>query len=122
MPRIQRNIASLNDFAELLRNNTGYVVIKLSATWCAPCKQLEPFFNQFIPHMPDNVTIVYLDVDESGEVSKLLRNKRIYSAIPTIIAYKKENYDIYPDEVLVGGDRKQVERLMNFIKGEANLI
>lgn len=40
-------------------------VIKLSATWCGPCKQYAPTFDKLIPSMEEaGWTVTLLDIDE----------------------------------------------------------
>ena len=34
-------IASRDAFFHLLANNPGLIILKLGATWCGPCKQIE---------------------------------------------------------------------------------
>ena len=38
---------SRSEFEELLRQNPGKVVLKFGATWCGPCKVIEPLVNQW---------------------------------------------------------------------------
>ena len=39
---IVTNIKTPNDLSEHLESNPGIVIIKLGATWCQPCKKIEP--------------------------------------------------------------------------------
>ena len=36
------NIKTANDLSDHLEINPGIVIIKLGATWCQPCKKIEP--------------------------------------------------------------------------------
>ena len=36
-----------NDLEQLLKANTGLVLIKLGATWCGPCKKIDPLIMQW---------------------------------------------------------------------------
>ena len=38
-------------------------VIKLSATWCGPCKQYAPIFNEVVDGLPDTWESLAVDID-----------------------------------------------------------
>ena len=46
---------SRSDFEELLRQNPGKVVLKFGATWCGPCKLIDPLVNQWFAKMPAKI-------------------------------------------------------------------
>ncbi len=49
--------------------STGKVLLKFTASWCGPCKQMKPIDEQ-IDSERDNLTVVYADVDELGHVAR----------------------------------------------------
>ena len=55
-------------------------VIKMSATWCLPCKQLKPIFDEVIQDIPD-IKVVEIDVEEHPDIASNYKVK----SIPTII-------------------------------------
>ncbi len=41
------------------------VLVDFSATWCGPCKQIEPFVKQLADEYAGQVKVVKVDIDES---------------------------------------------------------
>ena len=67
------------EFKQYIVDNK-YVIVKLSATWCNPCKILKNHFNEFFKEaLSYNPDIKYLDVDidKSNDISSHLRVRSI---------------------------------------------
>lgn len=107
------DIESQKEFIELLNNNKGVIVVKLGAEWCGPCKTIEKEVNDFFSKAPANMTTVHLDVDESFDIYANLKRKKIVTAIPALLCYKKSNRDIIPDDVLIGADKEELQKFFN---------
>ena len=59
------NLKTANDLSDLLENNTGIIIIKLGATWCQPCKNIEPVVSSWLNKLEhENIQRVVLDIDE----------------------------------------------------------
>lgn len=58
-------------------------VIKLSATWCGPCKQYAPIFNEVVDGLPDTWESLAVDID-TDEGRELMIANGIRS-VPTTI-------------------------------------
>lgn len=99
---------SRSDFEELLRQNPGKVVLKFGATWCGPCKLIEPLVNQWFSKMPATVRCATIDVDESFDLYGALKAKRQINGIPAILCFNKGNLSYIPDLNVVGADADQV--------------
>ncbi len=54
------------------------------ATWCSSCKMLGTILEQAAKEMPENVTIVKIDVDDAQELAAKLG----VGTLPTLILYK----------------------------------
>jgi len=83
------NYVKLNDF----------VIVKIGASWCGPCKRVQPIVDNLFKQMPNNVHLVMVDADE-GDIAAALRVK----TLPTFLNYiRGELQDIYSssDEVSV---------------------
>jgi thioredoxin 1 len=92
-----------------LTNNPGLFIVKLGAEWCGPCKVIEPLVEQYMHAMPENVQCAIIDVDESFELYAFFTKKRIVRGIPAILCYYSGNVDIYPDDLVIGADAKEVK-------------
>lgn len=107
------DIESQKEFIDLLTNNKGVIVVKLGAEWCGPCKLIENEVHDFFDNAPANMTTVNLDVDESFDIYANLKRKKIVTAIPALLCYKKNNRDIIPDDVLIGTDKEQLKQFFD---------
>jgi len=106
-PTISYEIKSLEKLKEILEKNPGYVVIKLGAEWCAPCKQIKPLVDQWFEAFitrADHVKPIVVDVDECIDVYGFLKKKRVINGIPAILIYKRGNTDYRPDDVIIGAN------------------
>ena len=72
---------TLEEFKNILENNR-FVVLKLSATWCGPCKALEATLGKIEGDYPD-INFVHCDVDESDEIAAEFRVR----SVPTMIYF-----------------------------------
>lgn len=103
-------IESQADFESLLKKNPGVVVVKLGAEWCGPCKLIEKEVHEFFEKSPANMKTVQLDVDDSFDIYANLKRKKIVTAIPALLCYKKNNNSLVPDDVLIGADKAELEK------------
>ncbi|KAK0446700.1 thioredoxin-domain-containing protein [Armillaria borealis] len=79
-------IESVAQWNETLRSATAAgqtVFVDFHAVWCGPCKQIAPFFAQFVQKNPQAI-FVRVDVD----AQKAIASKYRISAMPTFIAIK----------------------------------
>ena len=58
-------------------------VKRFTASWCQPCRQLAPLFEQFKENFP-NVSFETIDVDTSPEETQ----ENFITSIPTVIFFK----------------------------------
>jgi thioredoxin 1 len=58
-------------------------VLKFSASWCGPCKQLTPIFNQVKSEVSD---VAFQEVDVDAESSLAIQYK--VRSVPTIVIEK----------------------------------
>ena len=91
-------------FLNLLKKNTGLVVVKLGATWCGPCKKIAHIVDAFFASSPPNVICADIDVDESMDLYSYLKSKRMVNGIPVILCYKRGNVGFAPDDIVTGAD------------------
>ena len=98
------SIKTPNDLCDLLENNEGLLIIKLGATWCAPCKKIEPLVNEWMNKLPSDITKAYIDIDENIDLYGFYKKKRVVQGVPTIMVYIKENTHYIPDDIHFGSD------------------
>ena len=72
-----QEFASRGDFLNLLKVNPGLVIMKLGASWCAPCQQIKPVINAFFASSPPEVICADIDVDQSFDLYAYLKSKRM---------------------------------------------
>lgn len=96
---------TLEEFKKLLQTDK-YVLVDFYATWCGPCKQMEPDLKDIAETMKDKVVLVRIDVDKHPTISKHFE----IESLPTI--------QIYKDQKLVWEDigYKTKKQLLNHLK------
>ena len=89
------------------------VLVDFTATWCAPCKEVDPIVDELASEMAGKAKVVKLDIDESPEIYKQLR----VNGVPTVIFFnegreedrigglqEREIYEQYLTTMVEGGD------------------
>ena len=56
------------------------VILKATATWCGPCKRCAPLVNKLFSTMPDNVSMVIVDIDDGRDIKSFLK----ITSVPTL--------------------------------------
>ena len=122
------DIPTLESFHNLLKNNPGLIIIKFGATWCGPCKTIEPYINTMFNNMPDNVQCVMIDIDKSLDFYSFMKKNRVLNGVPVIISYNKNNLSFVPDDFVVGANKEKLDafsnrclRTSNYAKGSGPL-
>ncbi|KAF4002539.1 Thioredoxin family protein [Saccharomyces cerevisiae] len=64
-------LTNLTEFRNLIKQNDK-LVIDFYATWCGPCKMMQPHLTKLIQAYPD-VRFVKCDVDESPDIAKSVK-------------------------------------------------
>jgi thioredoxin 1 len=99
-----KTISTLLEFNEIVQNE--YVILKFSAEWCGPCKRIQPVFEKLSnDEKYNNITFVYVDVDESREICETCD----VSAMPTFILFKNGN----EMSRLEGGNENKLINMLN---------
>jgi len=107
MPIYNQDI-NREEFATLLRNNTGIIVMKFGAEWCGPCKRIKPYVYERMNALPDNVSCYDIDVDESFDLYAWMKSKKQVNGIPVLLAYYPGNTGPGSDLAITGADQDGV--------------
>lgn len=81
---VQKSIINVtyDNFEEKVLKSEKLVIVDFAASWCGPCKKLEPVLEQ-IGQTHDELTVVKVDVD--GQDARKLMEKYGVSSYPTMI-------------------------------------
>ena len=82
------------NFEEEVMGADHPVLVDFSATWCGPCKKLEPIVAEIAGDYAGRIKVVKVDVDKSPE----LRARYRVNAFPTVVVFRGGK----PAAVLVG--------------------
>jgi thiol-disulfide isomerase/thioredoxin len=102
-------------FLKLLKINPGVFVFKFSAEWCKPCQMIKKHIDDISLVLPNNETIhIYsVDVDDCFDVYAFLKQKKMVSGIPALLAYKKGNSFFAPDASVSGTNETDINNFFN---------
>ncbi|XP_040382183.1 thioredoxin H2-1-like [Oryza brachyantha] len=102
--------AKWDELWEAHKTTTKLVVIDFSASWCGPCKMIEPVFKEMSGRFTD-VVFLKVDVDELAEVARTWR----VEAMPTFVLARGG------EEVgrIVGANKDELERSINTFRSAA---
>ena len=103
-------------FIEVLQENEGVVVVKYGATWCRPCKVIEPYLEEKKRTLAVNTTYHELDVDEDFDLYAHLKSKKQVVGVPVLLAYKKGNITPYADKSVTGTNRSDIDYFFQSLK------
>ena len=113
MARRFDNILTKDDLDKILRAGK-ITILKASATWCRPCKDVASYVEELFDKTSANVQMVYLDVDEGVELFNHLKLRKV----PTFISFVgKEKMDIYET-----ANKGQIEQFFQKVKLRAKVL
>ena len=69
------------DFESRVMGAPRPVMVDFSATWCGPCKQLEPIVEQLAGEYAGRVDVFKVDVEEAGQTAMALG----ILSVPTLV-------------------------------------
>ena len=112
-PAIGAPYVNDENFREEVFESSLPVLVDFTATWCAPCKEVDPIVDELAGEMAGKAKVVKLDIDESPDIYGQLR----VNGIPTVIFFnegreedrisgpqKRDIYARYLTTMVEGGD------------------
>ena len=87
-----QEVKSVDEFHNILDEavqNDTYIIVDFYTTWCGPCKQLAPVYEELAQEYSEDETIKFLKVDVQ-ELEELGDEYEIFS-IPTLKFFKGAN-------------------------------
>ena len=86
----------------------GLVLVDFFATWCGPCKMMEPVISKIAEEYKGKVKVCKLNVDDANE----LAIQYGISSVPTLILFK----DGKPINSLIGlSSKSEIDSMINNI-------
>lgn len=65
-------------------NSNQLTLVDFFATWCGPCKQMHPVFEQLKADLGDSIRIIKVDVDKNGPLAATYR----IQSVPTLMLFR----------------------------------
>ena len=87
---------------KLCMKSLPYFILKFTATWCTPCKRIQPVFNELFNTLPPEYAYVVVDIDTGKSIANMFRIK----SVPTFIHMAKGQ----GEELIVGSNEDQLKR------------
>jgi len=101
-------------FMNLLKTNPGVFIFKFGAEWCGPCKKIKKFLDKVSLVLPVNTMYMFsVDVDECFDLYAYLKQKKMVSGIPVMLAYKAGNTTYAPDASVSGTDENELKHFFD---------
>ena len=102
--KVKHVVADRALFLKNLAETPNHTVLKLTATWCGPCKAIAEYTRQASLRLPANVDLIECDVDESFDLYASLKQKKMVNGIPVFLFYKNGNATLISDLSVTGAD------------------
>ena len=101
-------------FFEMLKLNPGVFIFKFGAEWCGPCKAIKKYIDNVSLVLPANTMYIYnVDVDDCFDLYAYLKQKKMITGIPTLLAYKMGNTYFAPDASISGTNEADLTHFFN---------
>lgn len=108
-------------FQKMVQENQGLLILKFGATWCEPCKRIEPIvekrFTELSLYNHHPITCSMIDIDESFDLYAFLKTRKVVKSIPAIVCYLPDNETVYPDDIVNTSDEKEVNAFFDRCEG-----
>ena len=66
------------------------VIIKFTASWCGPCKQIAPYIQSLNDHYNKyDYEYIEIDIDECFDLYAFFKKKKMVNGVPAMLSFKK---------------------------------
>jgi len=113
MPEPIDGISNLEEFKQILEENSGWVVLRFTAGWCKPCQRVKPHLESWFSRLPETVQVVNIDADDHFEIYAFMKNKKMISGIPALLAYRAGNVNYTFDESVSSSSPQDIDAFFN---------
>ena len=77
-------MSNIETFGTIIKGETP-VLVDFFATWCGPCKAMQPILQQVHAQLGDKVRVIKIDVDKNQQLASELN----VSSVPTLAIFHK---------------------------------
>lgn len=97
------------DFNKILEEN-NFVVVKFGATWCSPCKTMEPIIEGVANQLKNKAKVMSIDVEDEPDLATKYKIRNV----PTILYFK--NGELKDKSVGAMAESDLINRINNLIE------
>jgi thioredoxin 1 len=107
-PVANEKILTLNDdnFDEQLAKLHGPILVDFWASWCGPCKTVEPVLEELADEMSGQAHVAKINVDDNGN----LVNRFGIRSIPTLMVFREGKV---VDQMIGANPKQQIRRMVD---------
>lgn len=103
-----KEIKNVEEFNTALDGTTKYVFFDFYATWCGPCKKIEPRIKELSEEYPE-IKFYKIDVDKVTVLAKQYSIK----SMPTFMLFDVPGLNTFPMyKKIIGADAVKIENML----------
>merc|ERR1712007_18052 len=76
--RIVTDVASVDQFGDLLKVHQPPTLVFYTASWCTPCRTIDPYIKELSDRLGKRLRVLRVDVDANADIAK----QHSISAVP----------------------------------------